>query len=191
MSEEVRRRYLLKLDEINALAEGFVLEFETVPEPEARRQFDDILLDMYVEGFAAAAYMLGEDGAFDGMLTDRKRSEITGKKYDGESIEEKFRKHYDAEDAAEIEDLVNSEAHRCYSLGVFDKTEAAGALVTWRTVGDDRVRETHWDIDGVSVPAGGYFYTFDGDRARFPGDFQKAENNANCRCYVEAARRGQ
>ena len=55
MSEEVRKRYLLKLDEINALAEGFVLEFGAVPELEARRRFDDILLDMYVEGFAAAA----------------------------------------------------------------------------------------------------------------------------------------
>lgn len=188
MSAEVRNRYLLKLDEINALAISFTYEFDAVPEPEARRQFYDILLDMYIEGWAAAAYMLGEDIAPAGMLTDERRSEITDKKYDGESIGEKFRKHYDAQDATELEDLIRSEAHRCYSLGVFKKADASGGMVTWRTVGDDRVRDTHWWIDGISVPTGSYFVTFDGDKARFPGDFQKAENNANCRCYVEATK---
>ena len=188
MSAEVRNRYLLKLDEINSLAIAFTYEFDTVPEPEARRQFYDILLDMYIEGWAAAAYMLGEDIEPAGMLTDERRSEITDKKYDGESIGEKFRKHYDAQDAPALEDLIRSEAHRCYSLGVFKKADASGGMITWRTVGDDRVRDTHWWIDGISVPTGSYFVTFDGDKARFPGDFQKAENNANCRCYVEATK---
>ena len=28
------------------------------------------------------------------------------------------------------------------------------------------------------------FYTYDGDHARFPGDFGNAANNVRCRCYL-------
>lgn len=199
MIETTRQRYLLKLDEINFLAgllgEDAASDEPTRTERESKEEFFDILLDMYVEGFAAAAYMLGETefetaGAiFPEELTEAQRREITEKRYDGVSIGEKFFQHYAAKDAAAIRDLVNSEAHRCYALGAFSKTKQSGGTLTWRTLSDDKVRETHWLIDGVRVNAGDYFYTFDGDYARFPGDFQKAENNANCRCWVEAHRR--
>ena len=194
MSETVKQRYLLKLDEINLLAallaEDAASDNPQNSEKEAKEEFFDILLDMYVEGFAGAAYMLGEtdEAAFPGSLTEAQRREITEKKYDGVSIGEKFSEHYEAKDAFAMRDLVNSEAHRCYALGAFQKTKIAGGTLTWKTVGDEKVRDTHWFIDGMRVKAGDYFYTFDGDYARFPGDFTKAENNANCRCWLVSAK---
>ena len=194
MIETARQRYLLKLDEINLLAgllgEDAASDEPTRTEREAKEEFFDILLDMYGEGFAAAAYMLGETengtaGAiFPERLTEAQRREITEKRYDGVSIGDKFTEHYENKDAAAMRDLVNSEAHRCYTLGSFDKTRLSGGVLIWKTVGDEKVRDTHWFIDGMRVKAGYYFYTFDGDYARFPGDFTKAENNANCRCWL-------
>ena len=54
----------------------------------------------------------------------------------------------------------------------------------WRTMLDDRVRETHDFLEGATVPVDARFYTNDGDSARFPGDFMLVENNANCRCLI-------
>ena len=54
----------------------------------------------------------------------------------------------------------------------------------WATMEDERVRETHNLLDGVGVPLGTLFVTIDGDSARYPGDFTKAENNTNCRCIL-------
>ena len=52
------------------------------------------------------------------------------------------------------------------------------------TMEDERVRETHNFLDGVGVPLGTLFVAIDGDSARYPGDFAKAENNTNCRCTL-------
>jgi hypothetical protein len=49
---------------------------------------------------------------------------------------------------------------------------------------DDRVRDTHMFLEGVEVPMGERFYTFDGDSAMIPGDFALPENNINCRCTL-------
>lgn len=54
----------------------------------------------------------------------------------------------------------------------------------WATMEDERVRETHSFLDGVGVPLDTLFFTIDGDSARYPGDFTKAENNTNCRCTL-------
>ena len=200
MNEEVKQRYLLKLDEINLLSATLAvaaMEREGT-EQAAKEAFFDTLLDMYVEGWAAAAYIMGEEsgGVTDetvaglrSSLTGRRgeetRREVTGKEYDGESIGDKFSVYFREGDGERIRSLVESEAHRCYSLGAFKAAEENGRNVTWRTLADDRVRETHVYLEGVTVRAGEYFYTFDGDRARFPGDFALAQNNANCRCYIE------
>ena len=55
----------------------------------------------------------------------------------------------------------------------------------WRTMEDERVRDTHVYLDGVKAASDERFYTYDGDSARFPGDFSKAQNNINCRCWID------
>ena len=59
-----------------------------------------------------------------------------------------------------------------------------GVTKTWGTMLDESVRETHSYLESVSVPLEEEFFTFDGDHAPYPGLFQKAENNVNCRCFV-------
>ena len=87
--------------------------------------------------------------------------------------------------------LAETEAHRVINDAIMDSGDkylrdnpGANLNKTWVTMNDDRVRETHDYLEGVTVPYNARFYTFDGDSAMFPGDFQNAENNVNCRCIL-------
>lgn len=82
--------------------------------------------------------------------------------------------------------MPQNESQRAFS-GMRGVQPIPGARVVekvWATMEDERVRETHNFLDGVSVPLGTLFVAIDGDSARYPGDFTKAENNTNCRCTL-------
>jgi hypothetical protein len=49
---------------------------------------------------------------------------------------------------------------------------------------DDRVRDTHDPLEGVTVDWDEEFYTWDNDHAPYPGAFEKPENSVNCRCWL-------
>lgn len=60
----------------------------------------------------------------------------------------------------------------------------------WDTAGDDRVRETHREMDGQSVGLDDPFKTPDGYSLMFPGDASLGADAAeviNCRCRVKMA----
>lgn len=106
--------------------------------------------------------------------------------FDGKTGEEKLVEYAKSDDPAAITRLVESELHRIFNGGLFASAVRSGRdfTKTWVTRDDDRVRETHEYLHGVSVRANEPFATFDGDTAMYPGGFSKAENNVNCRCVI-------
>ena len=87
--------------------------------------------------------------------------------------------------AVAIAKVIETEAHRMYNNGSRDRALKAGAKYKkWMTMGDDRVRDTHDYIAGERIPIDERFYTYDGDSALMPGGFDAAENNVNCRCWL-------
>ena len=86
--------------------------------------------------------------------------------------------------------LLDSEAHRVYESAAYktamDYQKATGkeVLKEWNTQGDLKVRDTHEYIDSIKKKLNEPFITFDLDEAQFPGGFQTAENNVNCRCWL-------
>lgn len=88
----------------------------------------------------------------------------------------------------ELERIFVTESHRCFSDGQWDSAEGRATHKTWVTREDERVRDTHWYIDGLTVGIDEYFYTLDGDRAMRPYGFEKPENSINCRCYLRYSR---
>ena len=91
----------------------------------------------------------------------------------------------------EILRIIDTEAHRDYNTGVYDAAKQSnvhGLKKQWWTMADGRVRETHDYIHGMVVGLDDRFYTFDGDSALHPGDFELPENNINCRCWITLAR---
>lgn len=179
--QTVAQRRLFLWDEVNRLNSALI-EFEKTTE-EAEEEFVDFLLDAYIEGFAAANYLLGGEAD----PTEANIVKAVNKSYDGKTIREKFLDYYGHKDAEKIKRLVESEFHRMSEQGGFDAASAYGGNVKkrWSAILDSKTRDTHFILDGTEVGLKDKFYSISGDSAYFPGGFDSAEENANCRCLVE------
>lgn len=189
--EEREQAYLTALDELNLI----MLEVYYSADPKQRvKTVTDELFSILVE-----AYLMGIDHASDMMksflVVDQERMEsAVYAVIAGETFADRAENHVRNGNVAALQTLAESEYHRVYNTavsdGVTEYIRETGAVVekVWLTVGDDRVRDTHEDLQGVSVGVNDRFYTFDGDSALFPGGFANAQNNVNCRCWLEYRR---
>lgn len=137
----------------------------------------------YVLGIEDVAESLGKKATVD----NDKLEKSVNKKIDGKTWKERLA---DAETSDEIDRIITTESHRCFCEGQFDNSEGA-THKTWWTQQDDKVRESHWYLDGLTVKVDEYFYTLGGDRALRPYDFSLPENNIHCRCYLEYSKRAE
>ena len=119
----------------------------------------------------------------------------------GEDFRQRITNHIEAYERGETDEeqlieriavVAETETHRAINDGELDagqEYERTYPNVTlykrWRTMMDDRVRDTHDFLEGATVPLDARFYTFDGDSALKPGGFMLPENNVNCRCDIE------
>ena len=119
----------------------------------------------------------------------------------GKDWEQRVSEYYDS-DSGTVDDVirvVDTDMNRIYNDSILNVGERAGTedtvqdngqvgptvMKTWVTMADDRVRETHQSIEGVTIPIDKRFYTIDGDSARYPGDFSLPQNVVGCRCRIE------
>ena len=92
--------------------------------------------------------------------------------------------------------VVDTDMNRIYNDSILNVGERAedeepkdgmpkqAVMKTWITMADDRVRDTHQYLEGMSVPVNSRFFTYDNDSARYPGDFTDPQNNCGCRCRI-------
>lgn len=105
------------------------------------------------------------------------------KPIDGETWVDRLNK---IETQDELLRIVATESHRVFAEGQFDTGEQLGATKKiWHTQEDDRVRDSHWYLDGMEVGLNDYFYTLSGEYALHPMGFGVPEEDINCRCYLE------
>ena len=91
----------------------------------------------------------------------------------GETFEERIdrRLREGTLDKETLKRIMETDYHRCEETGAYNtaqqfaKESGTKPYKIWRTMADDRVRETHWSIHGVEVPMEDRFYTFDGESA--------------------------
>lgn len=167
--------YLLKFDEINSL------KFENMSRDEIEDEFVQFLAEGYYLAIDELEKMLHKkvEAELD-ELEDIMWLEIEGK-----TFADRIDDHLAKEDYPGLMTLAESEFHRVYNNALYDGAKRSGAREKiWNTMEDDRVRETHDYLLHDAVGLDEKFYTFDGDSARFPGDFEKSENNVRCRCWL-------
>lgn len=171
--DAIEERLIRGFDELNRL------DYKRLTAKTVESEFAEILEEAYIAGFASAAYILGETPD----INVSKLAEALSKRYDGETIYEKARSYIKSEN--ELKRLFESEFHRAFCQGELDMAASVkGVRKTWRTMKDNKVRDTHEPLEGITVPLDAEYTTFDGDKAKHPGGFANAENNANCRCYL-------
>lgn len=95
------------------------------------------------------------------------------------------------EDTDDIERIIKTETHRVYNTALYKTASVLGYThKTWETMLDDKVRDTHDYLEGVTLPIDAEFYTFNGNHAYFPGQFGIAEEDVNCRCVCTYSKEG-
>ena len=159
---------------------------ETITEKTPKTEIEDSLLDLLI-----MAYVFGTKDVSESLKEDiepdtDKMKESVYKKIAGESWKERINKSSTKE---EIERIFVTESHRCFSDGQWDSADGRATHKTWVTMDDEKVRDTHWYIDNLTVGIDEYFYTLDGDRALRPYGFELPENSINCRCYLRYSRK--
>lgn len=80
--------------------------------------------------------------------------------------------------------IAQNEANTAYNHYDYVNAKAGGKeYKTWVTEGDERVRETHVEVDMMRIPIDDMFHVGN-DEMRYPHDFMygSAENLVNCRC---------
>lgn len=186
MKKTVQKQRQLRFDEINALVKELTItEDELATEtPEHRRKrkdrFWDSMLDWMIDGFASGLLFLEEDFGLPEEAYSFLNIEY---KQTGETVEDIFDKDQTSE--ADMQRFLECECNRMFNTGVvLAGKNVSGITKTWETMGDEKVRDTHWWLEGETIPYEEEFITFDGDSAQAPGMFQSASNNVNCRCWL-------
>ena len=180
---------ILPMDELNRVSEDIRYMFGYGQLPQSKEAEEDIideLLDLFL-----IAYAMGNDVTNRNLSSNYDPSveevmaavdaKVAGKTW-RERVSEYFANGGTGSDIARIAD---TEMHRIANTAAFNTAKKSGAKYkTWVTMLDDRVRETHDYLEGITVDIDEDFYTYDGDHAPAPGSFELAENNVNCRCEL-------
>lgn len=140
-----------------------------------------ILCLIYAYGWKDAETVVGAVTMRDGLDDKAVNLEI-----EGETFRDRVAEQIDLLSAEGLLRIIDTEAHRDYNTGVFDAGTLSGKNVMkrWNTMLDDRVRDQHSYLEGVTVGLMDEFYTYDGDHALYPGGFGVPELDINCRCYI-------
>lgn len=176
-------RTILDFDEIHKLGNDLAKRHNNV----------DILIDSmipfllfsYLAGAEAAGKMLGAPALAENIGAAEMYMALF-EEIDGKSFADRLR------DGSDPSVVLETESHRLLNRGIMDAAKTSGLpdiKKTWSTMRDERVRDTHDYLEGMTVGLDERFFTFDGDSADAPGGFSKAENNVNCRCVLELSRK--
>ena len=189
-------------DRLDTLRSELEEDFSLSTEDRRKRKKDriDEILDMliiaYMFGNESANTMLFGDGDSDTdempvmpISVDDMDAAIYRKIAD-KDWEQRVSDYYDLDNGTvdEVIRVVDTDMNRVYNDAILNVGERANrngtVMKTWQTMMDDRVRDTHDYLEGMTIPMDRRFYTFDGDSARYPGDFALPQNCVNCRCRI-------
>ena len=144
----------------------------------------DIILDYLIY-----CYVMGRDNIDETLRIDaREMKDTIYRKIAGEDFEQRVRRWATQGEIYGLLTVLHTETQRVFNESMHHFAKRKGySMKIWNTMEDDRVRDSHLYLQDMEVPIGSMFYTYDGDGAEFPGDFNLPQNNVNCRCYLTFA----
>jgi hypothetical protein len=187
---------ILPIDEINALEDRLRVHFNDEGKIKSKQDAEDILdemLDIYLLSYTNGATATNTELGTAVMPSVDAVDAAVYAPVAGETWRDRVMGYYETGGSMfDITRIVETDATRIYNQGAVDAVIANGlegsTSKRWRTMQDDRVRDTHDYLEGMVVPFNERFYSYDGDSADYPGGFTLPENNVNCRCVVEVIR---
>ena len=146
----------------------------------------DELLDLFLLAYAMGNEVTNENLSSNWMPPVDEVMNTVNAKVAGKTWRERAEEYFSS--GGTVDDLIRiaeTETHRDANTAALDTAKKAGATSkTWITMLDDRVRDTHDYLEGVTVGIDEEFYTYSGDHAPAPGMFGVPEEDINCRCEL-------
>ena len=180
---------VMPFDELNKFKTALPQFFDEQGRIKSREACDsllDMLEDLFFLSYATGVESTNLSLASNIEPTLNEMLDVVDKKIAGKTWRDRVEEYYDnGGTIADIERIAETESHRIANTSALDTARHGGATKkTWVTMLDDRVRETHDYLEGMTVGIDDDFYTYDGDHAPAPSLFQLASNNVNCRCEL-------
>ena len=183
---------ILPFDELNNFIDRLKARFpdgKLPPQNEAKEEEEDIIdemLDLFLLAYAMGNNVTNANLSSEWTPSLDEAMEVVDERISGKTWKERVEDYFAS--GGSVDDLIRiaeTETHRDANESALKTAKKAGATrKTWATMLDDRVRETHDYLEGVTVGIDDEFITFDGDRAVAPGMFALPENNIRCRCEL-------
>ena len=179
---------VLPFDELNKVNASILKRFGAakLTKTDDYEDIIDELLDLFLLAYARATEVTNDNLSSNWQPTVDDVMRVVDERVAGKTWRERVEEYFSNDGS--VEDLVRiaeTETHRIANESALKTATAGGATSkTWLTMLDDKVRDTHFPLEGQTVPIDADFYTWDGDKAQAPGLFEKAENNVNCRCEL-------
>jgi SPP1 gp7 family putative phage head morphogenesis protein len=144
------------------------------------------LEDLFLYAYAMGNEITNENLASDYEPTLGDVMNVIDAEVAGKTWRERVRDYFsNGGTGADISRIADTETHRIANTAAYRTAKKAGATTkTWVTMADERVRDTHQYLEGMTVGIDEDFYTYDGDHAPAPGLFSLPENSINCRCEL-------
>lgn len=146
----------------------------------------DEILDLFLLAYAMGNEVTNASLSSDWIASLDDVMQTVDKKVAGKTWRERAEEYF--RNGGSVDDIVRiaeTETHRDANEAALRTAKEGGATnKTWVTMMDDKVRDTHFPLEGVTVPIDADFYAWDGDHAPAPGLFSLPENNVNCRCEL-------
>ena len=175
----------LKFDELNNIVDEaisnvtpFNIQSEESEDTEDKEETIDWILDVLILSYVFGYYDGNMYLKLDKEPDTAKMEEAIYTKIAGEDWTERIR------NGSDVATVLSTESMRVYNTALLDYGASEDVYKTWHTMRDDVVRDTHFYLDGKTVPLQEEFYTYDNDHAMIPGGFILPENNVNCRCRI-------
>lgn len=187
--------YVSDFDELHVLGSELYQDYlqGKKTKEEVVEQCENIFYHAYLQGYRLAKDdldMTSDEYAYYQDYLDKHPEEIeksVSKEIAGKTFSQRILEHLENLDGApSIEKVMTTEYHRNVNTGLqdFGTKYGKGLLKKWITMDDDKVRNTHDYLEGMTVGIDEEFYTYNGDHTYFPGEFGVEEEDINCRCRV-------
>ena len=148
-------------------------------------QIKDKMLDFLILAFADGMHDVESQLNSTATFDVNRMEEVIYQPIDGMTVDDRVDQWIYLEDYEALKRLAESERERVYNTSAYDTATQLGAKSkTWHTQLDNRVRDTHDYLEGMTKPLNEEFHTYNGDSAQHPGGFGIASEDINCRCYL-------
>lgn len=180
---------ILPFDELNSFVDQIRERFPdglASFSPTDEEDIIDEMLDLFLLAYATGNTVTNENLSSDWQPTVDDVDDVVNERVAGKTWKDRVRDYFSSGGTGDdLIRIAETETHRIANESALRTAREDGATFkTWATMLDDRVRETHDYLEGMTVGINEEFYTFDGDHASAPGTFGLAENNVNCRCEL-------